>query len=417
MHHGFGCLVLSETRCLADAPMSMKMHPSKHRTGPVKIGVLYSNSGVTSAAERSQLQATILAVEEINHAGGVMGRPVELICLDPKCETAAYASLAQELISVHDVRIIVGCYMSSTRKAVIPVIERNNALLFYSTHYEGFEYSPNVIYTGAAPNQSVLPLAGFMLAHHGSRVSMIGSDYVCPWESSRVMSDVVTGRGGFNIGETYLALDAGWEQYLHAVKMIKHQAPDFIFSTVVGDGIPLLHRAFAEVGMDPYKTPIASQTTSEAEIALMGNDLAEGHITAATYFQSIDSDNNHRAIARYRARFGDTETTNMCWESAYFQMHILAEGIRRAQSDDPNVLRSILPGIAFDAPQGLVRIDEQNNHTYLRPRIARVDPCGRFEIIASAPGLVKADPYVVSQAAPEWTDQSPSELAASGAQR
>ncbi|MFM0032583.1 transporter substrate-binding protein, partial [Paraburkholderia madseniana] len=181
---------------------------------PIRIGVLYSRSGVTSAAELTQLQATMLAVEEINRAGGVSGREIELVCLDPQCQPRRYADLAEQLILEHRVRIIVGCYMSSTRKAVIPIVERHNALLFYATPYEGFEYSRNVIYTGAAPNQNTLPLAGFMLTQFGSRVSMIGSDYVCPYESNRVMSDLILERGGEKVDETYLSLDAPWESYL-----------------------------------------------------------------------------------------------------------------------------------------------------------------------------------------------------------
>jgi branched-chain amino acid transport system substrate-binding protein len=384
---------------------------------PIRIGVLYSRSGVTSAAELTQLQATMLAVEEINRAGGVSGREIELVCLDPQCQPRRYSDLAEQLILEHRVRVIVGCYMSSTRKAVIPIVERHNALLFYATPYEGFEYSRNVIYTGAAPNQSTLPLAGFMLTQFGSRVSMIGSDYVCPYESNRVMSDLILERGGEKVDETYLSLDAPWESYLDIAKRIKQLAPDFIFSTVVGEGIPHLYRAFAQVGLDPYRTPIASHMTSEAEIAVMGNDLAQGHITSAAYFQSVDTAANHDAVARYQARFGDDQPTNMCWEASYFQMHLLADAIRRVGSDDPTLLLRVLPGLEFDAPQGRVRIDEHNNHTYLHPLIGRVDAHGRFDIIGRAPERVKADPYVVSHSTPAWTAHAHPELARAGADR
>jgi branched-chain amino acid transport system substrate-binding protein len=384
---------------------------------PIKIGTLYSRSGVTSAVEITQLQATMLAVEEINRAGGVSGREIELVCLDPQCQPRQYADLAEQLILEHRVRLIVGCYMSSTRKAVIPIVERYNALLFYATPYEGFEYSRNVIYTGAAPNQNTLPLAGFMLTQFGSRVSMIGSDYVCPYESNRVMSDLILERGGEKADETYLSLDAPWESYLDAAKRIKQLAPDFIFSTVVGEGIPHLYRAFARVGLDPYRTPIASHMTSEAEIAVMGSDLAEGHITSAAYFQSLDTRENLGAVARYQARFGDDQPTNMCWEAAYFQMHLLADAIRRVGSDDPTLLLRVLPGLEFDAPQGRVRIDEHNNHTYLRPLIGRVNAHGRFDIIGRAPERVKADPYVVSHSTPEWTAHAHPELVRAGVGR
>src|SRR5258708_25960198 len=255
---------------------------------PIRIGVLYSRSGVTSAAELTQLQATILAAEEINRAGGVSGREIELVCLDPQGQPRCHAQLAEELIVEHRVRIIVGCYMSSSRKAVIPIVERHNALLFYATPYEGFEHSRNVIYSGAAPNQNTLPLAGFMLTQFGSRVSMIGSDYVCPYESNRVMSDLILERGGEKRDETYLSLDAPWESYLDVAKRIKQLAPDFIFATVVGAGIPHLYLAFAHGGLNPYRTPIASHMTSEAEIAVMGNDLAQGNITPTAYFHSMD---------------------------------------------------------------------------------------------------------------------------------
>jgi branched-chain amino acid transport system substrate-binding protein len=382
---------------------------------PIKIGVLYSRSGVTSAVEITQLQATTLAVEEINRAGGVSGREVQLVCLDPQCQPRRYAELAEQLILEHRVRIIAGCYMSSARKAVIPIVERHNALLFYATPYEGFEYSRNVIYTGAAPNQNTLPLAGFMLAHFGSRVSMIGSDYVCPYESNRVMSDLILERGGEKVDETYLSLGAPWESYLDAAKRIKQSAPDFVFSTVVGEGIPHLYRAFAQVGLDPYRIPIASHMTSEAEIAVMGNDLAEGHITSAAYFQSIDTPANRDAVARYQARFGADQPTNMCWEAAYFQMHLLADAIRRIGSDDPAMLLRVLPGLEFEAPQGRVRIDEHNHHTHLHPLIGRVNAQGRFDIISRAPGRVKADPYVVSHRAPLWIADTPPVRNRSGA--
>jgi branched-chain amino acid transport system substrate-binding protein len=369
---------------------------------PIRIGVLYSESGVTSAVERTQQRATALAVEEINAAGGVLGREIELVYRDPACNASRYAALTEELIVEKSVRLIMGCYMSSTRKAVIPIVERHNALLFYGTPYEGFEYSRNVIYTGAAPNQNALPIAEFMLSRFGSRVAMVGSDYVCPYESNRVMSDLIFERGGAKVSETYLPLNADWNAYRDVARRIKAQSPDFIFSTVVGDGIPLLYRAFASVGLDPYKTPIASHMTSEVEVALMGKDVAEGHITCAAYFQSIDTAENHRVVKKYQDRYGGDAVTSMCWEAAYFQTHLLAAAIRRAGSDDPTLLMQVLPGMEFDAPQGRVRLDEANNHTYLQPRIGRVNASGQFDIIASAPGRVKADPYVVSHSSPAW---------------
>jgi branched-chain amino acid transport system substrate-binding protein len=178
-----------------------------------------------------------------------------------------------------------------------------------------------------------------------------------------------------------------------------------------------LYRAFAHVGLDPYRMPIASHMTSEAEIAIMGNDVAEGHITSAAYFQTVDTVANRLAVARYQARFGDDQTTNMCWEAAYFQMHLLADAIRLVGSDDPTLLLRVLPGLEYEAPQGRVRIDEHNNHTYLHPLIGRVNTQGRFDVIGRAPERVKADPYVVSHTTPRWTSEARPDLERTGGGR
>lgn len=370
---------------------------------PVKIGVLYSTSGVTAAVETTQQRAVMLAVDEVNASGGVLGRELQLVCFDPACAPRRCASLTEELILEHGVRLIMGCYMSSTRKAVIPIIERHNALLFYATPYEGFEYSRNVFYAGAAPNQNILPLADYMLSKYGSRVAMVGSDYVCPYEANRVMSDLIYERGGEKVSEIYLPLEAGLDGFKDVAARIKASGADFVFSTVVGEGIPQLHRALAQVGLDAHTMPIASHMSSEAEVAAMGADLAEGLITCAAYFQSVDTAANRGAVRRYKDRFGDERVTNMCWEAAYFQTHLLAAAIRVAGSEEPTLLARALPGLAFDAPQGHVRIDERNNHTHLNPRVGRCNSLGQFDILACAPEPVTPDPYVMSHSPPSWT--------------
>lgn len=377
---------------------------------PVRVGVLFSQTGVTSVIERSERLGTMLAVEEINDAGGVNGRELQVISYDPQSRPKTYAALAKRLLLEDRVGVILGCYMSSTRKAVIPVVERWGGLLLYPTLYEGFEYSRNVIYTGAAPNQNSVQLAEFMLHNYGSRVFMVGSDYVYPYESNRVMSDLISERGGEKIAEVYLPLDASWESYITVAKKLKAAAPDFIFSTVVGSGTALLHRAFAQVKMDPARTPIASLTTCEAEVREMGADIAEGHITSAPYFQSVDSEANRSCVANFKRRFGPDEVTNMCWEAAYFQTHLLAEAMRNSGSDNVMDLLGVLPGAEFDAPQGPVKIDEFNHHTYLRPRIGRINSAGQFDILKQARRWVRPDPYLVSHTLRDGSGNVPDAL-------
>ena len=150
--------------------------------------------------------------------------------------------------------------------------------------------------------------------------------------------------------------------------------------------------------------------SSETEIAAIGADLAEGLITCAGYFQSLPTIENHRVVALHKARFGDSGSTNVCWEAAYFQMRLLAKAISICESDDPTLLAHVLPGLEFEAPQGLVKIDEQNNHTYLNPRIGRCNSNGQFDVLASASELVRADPFVIAHTSPLWTAEKDSNL-------
>jgi branched-chain amino acid transport system substrate-binding protein len=370
---------------------------------PIRVGMLFSDTGVTSVIEGSERRATKLAAEEINQAGGINGRELQLVSYDPESRPARFQALAEKLILEDGVHLILGCYMSSTRKAVVPVVEKFNALLLYPTLYEGFEYSRNVFYTGAAPNQNSVQLAEFMLRRFGSRVLMVGSDYIYPYESNRIMSDLILERGGEKVAEVYLPLDAQWEDFLAIAKKIKSSDPDFIFSTVVGDGTALLHRAYAKVGLDPARMPIASLTTCEAEIQQMGADIAEGHITSAPYFQSVANPVNERCVTAYKQRFGDDQVTNQCWEAAYFQTHLLADAMRRVDSDSVADVLRVLPGSEFAAPQGRVRIDEHNHHCYLRPRIGRVTASGQFDILEEARHWVRPDPYLVSHTLQDWS--------------
>ncbi len=378
---------------------------ARRRTdGPIRIGALFSRTGVTAVIERSQFIGTRLAVEEINEAGGIDGRELELVAYDPESRSERFQQLAERLVQDDEVRVIFGCYMSSTRKAVMPVVERWNALLLYPTLYEGFEYSRNVIYTGAAPNQNSVQLAEYMLRMFGTRVYMIGSDYVYPYETNRIMTDLLLERGGEKVAERYLPLNAPWRDYLAVAKQIRTASPDFIFSTVVGEGTTHLHRAFAEVGLESTTTPIASLTTCEAEVQAMGRELARGHITSAVYFETVAGEANRRFVERCRRRFGEDLRTNMCLEAAYFQVHLLANALRKVGSDNVRELLRVLPGSEFAAPQGTVRIDEDNHHTYLTPRIGRVDDSGGFEIIEESVQWVRPDPYLVDYTLEDWSN-------------
>jgi branched-chain amino acid transport system substrate-binding protein len=346
----------------------------------------------------------MLAIDEINQSGGIDGREIVPIRYDTQSTPAVYRAMAERLVSVDNVKVMFGCYMSSTRKAVIPVVERWNRILFYPTLYEGFEFSNNLIYTGAAPNQNSVQLADFMMSNFGSRVYMVGSDYIYPYESNRIMAEMVSQRAtGETLRIQYVPLDAGQHDFTHIVRDIKARQPDFIFSTVVGNATRHFYRAYAEAGLDPRKMPIASLTTSEVEVAQIGAAAAEGHFTSSPYFQSVDTPENHACLARFQARAGDDVTPNAQWESAYFQVHLFANAMRAAGSDDIDALMPQLLGAEYPAPQGRVRIEPSNHHTCLYPRIGRVDAEGRFTIVREARRAVVPDPYLVNHALGDWT--------------
>jgi branched-chain amino acid transport system substrate-binding protein len=317
---------------------------------------------------------------------------------------AIYATLAERLIVQDKVNVIFGCYMSSSRKAVLPIVEKWNKLLFYPTLYEGFEFSNNIIYTGAAPNQNSVQLAEFMTANFGARVYLIGSSYIYPYESNRIMSDLVLQRpNSSKVGERYVVLDATEKDFQLIMADIRATEPDFIFSTVVGDSTASLYRAYAEAGFNPKTMPIASLTTSEAEISQMGAEVALGHFTAAPYFQSINSDTNLRCLDRLRKRFGSECVPNMCWEAAYFQAHIYANALRYTGQDDIGQILPNILGSEFEAPQGRVRIDPTNHHTSLYPRIGVANSRGQFTIVREATRPVHPDPYMVTHSLGDWT--------------
>ena len=374
------------------------------QTEPIKVGILYSETGVTSGIESSQLLGTLFAIEEINQSGGINGREITPVHYDPQSDPTRYRALAERLVSIDNVKVIFGCYMSNTRKAVIPVVERWNRILFYATLYEGFEFSNNLIYTGAAPNQNSVQLADFMMATFGARVYLVGSDYIYPYESNRIMTDLVMQRqGGEMLGKRYVPLDATERDFTKVIADIKEQQPDFIFSTVVGDSTKYFYSAYAEAGLDPKKIPIASLTTCEVEVAQMGASVAAGHFTSSPYFQSIDSPANHACLAKFRSHFGEQAEPNASWEAAYFQVHLFANAMRAAGSDDIDALMPELLGAEFLAPQGRVRVEPSNHHTCLYPRIGRANAKGQFTIVRESTRAVSPDPYLVTHSLGDWT--------------
>jgi branched-chain amino acid transport system substrate-binding protein len=374
------------------------------------VGVLFSQTGVTAAIERSQLNGTLLAIDEINKAGGILGRTIAPEIYDPASDPKQFKALAERLLTVNRVRLIFGCYMSSTRRAVLPVVEAFRGLLFYPTLYEGFEYSLHCVYTGAAPNQNSLQLAKFLLQHYGNRFVLVGSNYIYPYESNRLMTDFISQSKGKVLDELYVPLGAKSKDFDKAISKIASLKPDVVFSTVVGQSTAIFYEAYRRAGFDPNKMPIASLTTSEAEVAEMSPGTAEGHITAAPFFEALATPAARRFISAYKLRYGPNAPVTAGAEAAYFQVHLAAAALARAGTDDPERLLPALRDAEFDAPQGRVRIDASNNHTYLWPRVAKLDAKGTFQTVWNPGVRVKPDPYCVVMSLDDWSADLPQQI-------
>jgi len=357
------------------------------------VGILYSRSGATSVTESEHFFGTALAVEEINAAGGILDRPLLPVAYDPKGDTNEYRRLANRLVIDDDVNVIFGCSRSSSRKAVLPVVERNNALLWYCSFYEGFEYSPNIIYTGAVPNQNSVRLAAYLLQNCGTRFFLVGADYIYPRESNRVMRDVVEQHGGEILDEVYLPVEAGPTELEGVLNDIDQAQPNVIFSTLVGQSARLFYTLYHERGFDPARMPIASLSMAEEEIRLIGPERCVGHITAATYFGSLDNPANAHFRALWARRFGDRPTSTWS-EMAYSQVHLFARALERSGSLDTLKLVKALRTVRFESPEGPIAIDPDNNHCALTPRIGVCRADGQFDIVWQSVEPVRPDPYL-----------------------
>lgn len=374
----------------------------------VRVGLLFSSSGSYALIGQAMHAGALLAIEEINASSKDIR--LEPVSIDPGGRLADYVDGAGRLL-LDGIAHVVGCYTSSSRKEVLPLFEKHDGLLWYPSHYEGFETSENVVYTGAAPNQHIVPLTRYLLETGRRRVWLVGSNYVWAWENNRIIREALLAAGGEVVGERYFAV--GDTDLETVVSQILDGAPDFIFNTLIGASsyaFCRLMRAESERrGIDqPAAAPIASCSLSEPELPCLGS-AAAGHISSSVYFSSVAGPDNARFVNAWEARWPELGPTSADAEASYVAVHLLAKAIVAAGDDGLHAVRSALSTVAFDAPQGLVRIDPENRHAYLRPRIGISQTDGTFRIVAEYPSAIRPDPYLVWET-PRATDRVASPL-------
>jgi len=366
-------------------------------SGEIKVGVLFSLTGTTAIVEESLHKATILAIEEINAAGGINGMQIKPIVEDPASDPATFAEKARKLVLGDKCVSVFGSYTSASRKAVLPVFEKRKNLYFYPTLYEGRECSKNVIYTGAVPNQQQDEFVPWLIEKFGKRWYLIGSNYIYPKEENNYCKKLLAEAGAEVVHEEYVPL--GHSEFSSVINKFRSEKPDVIFSTVVGDSVVALHRQYRAAGLDPEKMPMASLTTSENEVAAMGGDAAAGHFTSAPYFMVHESPENQKFVEAYRSRWGGDKVTHFVSEPSYFQVHLFKQAVEKLSAGDisPKNIVEAIKGEEMVAPQGKVRIEPENLHTYLWPKIGQSQSDGQFKVLKTTSEWLKPVPYKAYQ--------------------
>ena len=375
-----------------DGRLQYKMTNSR---STAKIGLLFSETGATSIVENSQRKGALLAINQINESGGVLGRQLEVLSCDSASDATAFFENANYLLDMECVALF-GCYMSSSRKAVLPVVEKRNSLLFYPTLYEGFEFSRNCIYTGASPNQSASVLANFLTRNFKSNYVFVGSDYVFPYEINRIMLDLLTSQGAIVKEEIYIPLNATDDEIIRVVKKVKQLGEVIVFSSVVGDAAITFAREYHAAGFNQELTPVVSLTFSEIDAKETGGKVSNGYIRVAPYFSETANVANKKFVDEFKIQYGPDEAISAETEAAYSQMWIFAEAVKRAGSFDfKNIINSIST-FTIEAPQGPIQVEKNSQHTYIWPKIAICNEHGKFEIVEESKLRIKPDPYMIN---------------------
>ena len=359
---------------------------------PIKIGVLHSLTGTMSISEISVKDATLLAVEEINAAGGVLGRPLEAVIEDGGSDLQTFAQKAKQLLLEAQVAVVFGCWTSASRKAVQPAFDQGKGLLFYPVQYEGLEQCPNIFYTGAAPNQQIVPGVNYLLAQGKQKIFLLGSDYIFPRTANLIVKAQLAAQGGELAGEVYLPL--GSKEVGEAIAHILAVKPDAILNTLNGDSNVAFFQKLREAGVKPEDLPVMSVSVAEEEVRAIGPSNIAGHLVVWNYFQTVDTPENRKFVKAYKARYGENRVTDDPIEAAYLGVYLWKQAVEKAGSTNVVKVRAAAKNIEFAAPSGKVKIDAQTQHIWKTVRIGKVKVDGQIEEIWNSGAPVQPDPFL-----------------------
>jgi urea transport system substrate-binding protein len=358
----------------------------------IKIGILHSLSGTMAISEKSVVDAENLAIEEINAAGGVLGKKIEAITEDGASNWDTFREKATKLIDQDKVAVVFGCWTSASRKNVKPVFESKAHMLWYPVQYEGQECSQNIFYTGAAPNQQIEPSVDWLLEKKGKNFFLVGSDYVFPRTANTIIKAQLAAKGGKTAGEDYLPL--GNTEVAPIIAKIKQALPNggVIYNTLNGDSNVAFFKQLKGAGLTPDKYPTMSVSIAEEEVQAIGVQYLKGHYAAWNYFMTVDTPANKKFVEAFKAKYGAKRVTNDPMEAAYVAVYLWKQSVEKAGSTDIAAVRSAAYGQTFDAPEGKITMNS-SHHLSKIVRIGEVRDDGLFEIVYATPQAVDPLPW------------------------
>lgn len=367
--------------------------PTSGGGNTIKVGILHSLSGTMAISEKSVVDAEQLAIEEINKAGGILGKKIEPIVEDGNSDWPTFAEKAKKLIDQDKVVTVFGCWTSASRKAVLPVFESKNHQLWYPVQYEGQECSKNIFYTGAAPNQQIEPAVDWLLENKGKKFFLVGSDYVFPRTANTIIKAQLAAKQGEVVGEDYIPL--GGTEVTPIIAKIKAALPDggVIFNSLNGDSNVAFFKQLQGAGLTPDKYPTMSVSIAEEEVKAIGVEYLKGHYAAWNYFMTVDTPANKKFVEAFKAKYGKDRVTNDPMEAAYIMVYLWKQAVEKAgTADDLDKVRMAALGQSFDAPEGKVTM-ENNHHISKFVRIGEVAEDGMFKIVFETKEAVKPVPW------------------------
>lgn len=362
----------------------------------VTVGLLHSLTGSMAISEVSVRDAELLAISEINAAGGVLGHTIEYVEEDGASDPATFATKAEKLIVENEVATVFGCWTSSSRKAVLPIFEDYESLLWYPVQYEGMEASHNIVYMGAAPNQQIVPAIEYLLEQGYTKFFLLGSDYVFPRTANMIINAQLEAQGITVVGEEYADMDQ--TEFSAIISKIEAAAPEVIINTLNGASNVSFFKQMAEKNYTSEDILTMSFSIAEEEVATIGADILQGHLVSWNYYQTTDTQRNTEFVSAYKDMFGESRVTSDPAEAAYDAVYLWAAACEKAGSFEVEDVLAALEGLSIDAPEGTILFDSENNHIYKTVRIGQVGADGLITEIYATAEPVKPDPYLTTYA-------------------